>query len=49
MNGSMSSVAAGRVEICIDNSYGSICNDRWDERDAEVVCSQLGKGDVYQL
>ena len=47
MNGSISSLAAGRVEICIGNSYGSICNDRWDDRDATVVCGQLGKGNDH--
>ena len=32
----------GRVEVCFNNTYGSICADFWDERDAEVVCGQLG-------
>ena len=45
MNGSENSLDAGRVEVCIDNVYGSVCNDRWDERDATVVCRQLGKGE----
>lgn len=44
MNGSASSFSKGRVEICINNQYGSVCNDRWDERDATVVCRQLGRG-----
>ena len=32
----------GRVEICFNNTYGSICADFWDEVDAQVVCGQLG-------
>ena len=44
MNGSEDSASAGRVEVCFSNVYGSVCNDRWDERDASVVCRQLGIG-----
>ena len=35
------SVADGWVEICVDGFWGSVCDDRWDSRDAEVVCQQL--------
>ena len=31
----------GRVEICLDNNYSTVCDDLWDEEDAKVVCRQL--------
>ena len=34
--------AEGRIEICINNIWGAVCNDSWDNRDAQVACKQLG-------
>ena len=32
----------GRVEICLDGSFSTICDDGWGSADAQVVCRQLG-------
>ena len=32
----------GRLEICINNHWGTVCDDRYNMAEAKVVCTELG-------
>ena len=32
----------GRVEVCINDTWGTVCDDRFTNTNAAVVCQQIG-------
>jgi len=36
------SANAGRLELCYDNHWGTVCDDNFNSDNARVVCRSLG-------
>ena len=36
----------GQVEVCPSGQRGVVCDDGWDNRDAMVICRQLGFSEI---
>ena len=32
----------GRVEVCVDGVWGTVCSDLWGTEESSVACRQLG-------
>ena len=37
-----SNIYEGRLEVCLNNKWGTVCDNDWGSFDAQVVCNQLG-------
>ena len=38
---------SGRLEVCNNNAWGTVCNYNWDTQDARVACRNLGFQQFY--
>ena len=39
----------GRVEVCVDGNWGTVCGNDWTDMESYVVCRQLGYSGAGEL
>ena len=49
LGGSKTVPSEGRVEICIGEEWGTICDNSWDNNDATVAYRVLGYSTIGEL
>ncbi|KAF3980673.1 MAG: scavenger receptor cysteine-rich domain-containing protein [Methylococcales symbiont of Iophon sp. n. MRB-2018] len=41
LNNATTDSQEGRLELCINNAWGTVCDSLFDENDAAVACSRI--------
>ena len=39
-------IGVGRVEICVNNEWGTVCDNGWTNLNAQIVCKQVGQSSL---
>ena len=37
----------GRVEMCMNGEFGTICDQNWGEKEARIVCGEISRKSMY--